>query len=130
MKLNYQQFSLCFGFFVWLLATLIVKHYGHYLFSIENTTNVILLYIGICPLLYALIHYVFKRFRLNDQSRLRSAVLMAIPGMLFDVLCIKFHGIVFPLLSQEQVLVLGSWIIWAYLIVILVGLYSKTKSTT
>jgi hypothetical protein len=130
MKLNYQQFSLCFGFLVWLLATLIVRYNGQYLFSMDNTINIILLYIGIGPLLYVLTLYVFKRFRLNDQSRLRSAVLMAIPGMLFDVLCLKFHCAVFPTLSHEQVLILGSWIIWAYLIVLFIGLYSKRKSTT
>ncbi len=130
MKLNYQLFSLFFGFLIWLLATLIVRYYGYYLLSIGNTTNVILLYLGIAPLLYGLILYVFKRFRLNDHSRLRSAVLKAIPGMIGDVFCLKFHSAVFPSLSQEQVLILGSWIIWAYLVVLLVGLYSKKKSTT
>jgi hypothetical protein len=50
---------------------------------------------------------------------------MAAPGMLGDVLCIQFHDVVFPTLSIEQVIVLSSWIVWAYVVVLLVGLSRK-----
>ncbi|MBD0404923.1 DUF5367 family protein [Flammeovirga sp. EKP202] len=44
-----------------------------------------------------------------------------VPGMLCDVACLKFHALIFPKLTLEQSVVLGAWILWAYVIVLLIG---------
>ncbi|MGH1336214.1 MAG: DUF5367 family protein [Aureispira sp.] len=123
--MNYQKFSLAFGLVVWLVATLIVSFWGHLFFSIENNIAISLLFIGTIPPLYLLIQWVFNRFQLNQETQFRSSVLMALPGMLCDVFCIQFHSFVFPLLTIEQVVLLGAWIIWTYFFTILIGLISK-----
>ena len=121
--MNYQNFSLIFGFLVWLVATLIFRFWGHTFFIIENPFIISVLFLATIPLLYFLIQWVFKRYRLSGESRVRSAVLMAIPGMLSDVACLKFHYFVFPTLSIEQAIVLGAWLVWAYVWVLLIGIF-------
>lgn len=126
--MNYQKFSLVFGFVVWLIATLMVRFWGQYFFLIENNLVICLLFISITPILYFLVHWVFNRFKLTQETQLRSSVLMALPGMFFDVFCIKFHSFVFPLLTIEQAILLGAWVIWVYFFTILIGLISKEKN--
>ena len=43
--------------------------------------------------------------------------------MLSDVACLKFHYFVFPTLSIEQAIVLGAWLVWAYVWVLLIGIF-------
>lgn len=125
--MNYQKFSLLFGFSVWLVATLVFRYLGHTFFLIENDLLITGFFIATIPLLYFLIQWVFRRYELNEGEKVRSVVLMALPGMIGDVACIKFHAIVFPTLTVEQAVVLGSWVLWAYTIVLLTGLIDSKK---
>ncbi|MEL7123618.1 MAG: DUF5367 domain-containing protein [Bacteroidota bacterium] len=119
--MNYQNFSLLFGFSVWLMATLIFRIWGNSFFIIENAFLLIGFFVGTIPILFFLIKWVFDRYKLMASKRLESAVYMAIPGMICDVACLKFHHLVFPKLTIEQAIVLGAWILWAYVIVLLIG---------
>jgi hypothetical protein len=125
--MNYQKFSLAFGFSIWLIATLIFRFWGHYFFFIENNLLITTFFIGIIPVLYFLAKSIFNQFQLVRADQLKSAILMALPGMVFDVFCIKYHAIVFPNLTIEQSIVLGSWVIWTYSLVILLGLLIRIK---
>ena len=127
--MNYQRFSLVVGLVVWLIATLAVRFWGHLFFLIENNIAISILFTSTIPILYFLIQWTFNRFQLTQETQLKSAVLMALPGMLCDVFCIQFHSFVFPLLTIEQAILLGSWVIWAYFFTILIGLLSKVKNT-
>lgn len=121
----YRQFSFVFGFIVWLVATLVFRFWGTSFFLIENDFIIISLYLITVPALYFLITLFFNVFKITRVERLKSAVFMAIPGMIGDVLCMKFHSIVFPEFSTQQTTVLGSWILWAYVVVLLTGIYSS-----
>jgi hypothetical protein len=125
--MNYQQFSMAFGFSVWLVATLVFRFFGHTFFIIENATILFTFFLGIIPVLWLLIKWVFSRYELTSDMKLKSTVLMAVPGMIADVACLKFHYIVFPTLNIEQAIVLGAWMLWAYVLVLLIGL-SKSVS--
>lgn len=125
--MNYQKFSLAFGFSVWLAATLIFRFWGHTFFLIENHLLITGFFAGTVPVLYSLVRWVFNKYKLTGNTRLRSTVLMTVPGMLGDVGCLNFHYLVFPKLTTEQAVVLGAWIIWAYVIVLLIGMTGKTS---
>jgi hypothetical protein len=72
-----------------------------------------------------MMHWVFTKFALTKPEINTSTLLLTIPGMLADVLCLNFHQIVFPDLSIEQVIALGGWILWAYVWVLILGLLYK-----
>ena len=50
--MNYQKFSLIFGFFVWLLATLPFTIWGDTFFIIGNHIVLLLFFIGVMPLFF------------------------------------------------------------------------------
>ena len=128
--MNYQKFSLLFGFSVWLIATLIFRIWGDSFFIVENSFLLTGFFLGTIPILIILSIWVFNRYQLTGIKRLESAVLMTIPGMLCDVACLKFHPLVFPKLTIEQSIVLGAWILWAYVIVLLIGVMkSRNKNS-
>ncbi len=129
MVMNYKKFSLLFGFSIWLIATLLMRSFGDSILIIENTIVLASLYFGVIPLLFFLIKYVINRFKLCQKAQLKSAVLMAVPGMFCDVLCIKFHAIVFPKFTLDQTITLGSWVLWIYTLVLILGLCLKTKTS-
>ena len=125
--MNYQKFSLAFGFFVWLIATIVFRYYGHSFFYTENIAIMISLFVGIIPLLFLLVQWVFNKYKLVGEARLESAVLMALPGMFCDVVCLKFHAVVFPEFTIAQSIALAAWVLWAYALVIFKGLISKVR---
>lgn len=125
--MNYQNFSLVLGFFVFLVSTLIFSFWGHLFFYIKNELLITAFFVGAVPMLYFLGKWVFNRFELTKEAQLRSTVLMAIPGMLCDVLCLRYHSIVFPTLTIEQTIVLFSWVIGIYLSILLIGLIGKKE---
>lgn len=126
--MNYQTFSLTFGFSVFVIATLAVRFWGTYLFDLENSLLIITLFLSVIPSLYFLIKFAFNWSKVNNKNRLKSAVFMALPGMLCDVFCIGYHPIVFPELSKQQVIIMGSWVLWTYSFVIILGLIVKDKN--
>lgn len=125
--MNYQKFSLVFGFSVWLIATLIVRFWGQHLFLVENNLAIGFLFIIVLPTLYFLVQWVFNRFQLTPDAQVKSSLLMALPGMFCDIFCIKFHTIIFPLLKIEQVILLSVWVLWAYALVLLFGFIPKKE---
>jgi hypothetical protein len=126
--MSYQRFSLLFGFSVWFIASLPFTIWGDSFFLIENPFLLTGFFLGAIPVLYLLARWVFGRFKLLGSQRLESAVLMTIPGMFCDVFCLKFHHYVFPKLTIEQAIVLGAWVLWVYVLVLLIGvLKSKNR---
>jgi hypothetical protein len=122
-----QNFSLTFGLLVWLVATLIFRYWGDRFFLIENNLLISFLFVATIPVLYILTTWVFKRYKLAGDALLKSSVLMVVPGMIGDVACLHFHTIVFPKFTLEQSIVLGAWILWAYVMVLIIGLV-KSRS--
>jgi hypothetical protein len=114
---------------VWLIATLFFRIWGDSFFIVENSFLLTGFFLGTIPILFILSMWVFNKYQLIGNKRLESATLMTIPGMLCDVACLKFHHLIFPKLTIEQAIVLGAWILWAYVIVLLVGVMkSRNKN--
>lgn len=123
--MNYKIFSLLTGFTIWLLATMAFRVAGQYFFITDNPTVLIGLYLIVIPFLGFIAYWVFNRYKLNTSEAVQSAVIMVLPGMIFDTFCIKFFTWVFPNLPETDGATFGSWLMWAYATVLVFGLIRK-----
>ena len=112
-------------FLVILTLSVCAGFWGHYFFLLDQPVLLGGLFLGLLPVLFGLMTWVFKRYELNYAQKVKSAVLMALPGMIGDVFCIKYHIFIFPDLSTIQVINLASWVLWAYALVLLIGILSR-----
>lgn len=124
---NYTITSFIIGFTVWLLATLIFRIAGQYFFITNSTSIMLALYLGLIPALGLISTLVFKRFNLGQLDSLKAAVIMVLPGMLLDTICVKFFGEVFPNMQESDGKTFGSWLMFAYSIILISALFRKPK---
>ncbi|HBH07393.1 MAG TPA: hypothetical protein DDX92_12410 [Flavobacteriales bacterium] len=119
---NYKKFSIRFGLLLWLIAILIFRFSGNLLFGTNPDVIAPVLYIGIIPILYFLTRWMFTRYKLKPEKKLKSVILLALPGLVLSACCILLHRIIFPNLGFEQTILLGSWFLWVHAITLLLGI--------
>ena len=122
---NYIKFSLAVGFLVWLFASIIFRFFGQYFFITDNPYVMLGLYILLIPAMAIIANWIFKRFSLNKLESIKSAVLMVITGMILDTVCIHFFEFFFPNMDEKDGRYFGSWLMFAYSIVLITGLLRK-----
>ncbi|RXM45152.1 hypothetical protein BOW55_16425 [Flavobacterium sp. YO12] len=127
--MNYKVLSFLVGFGIWLMATITFRLFGHYFFITDNTFILIALYIILIPVLGIIVNSVNNKYKLNKLEAIHSTVIMILPGMLLDTLCIYFFSLVFPNLPTADGVVFSSWLMWAYSIVLIFGLLRKKIKT-
>lgn len=123
--MNYKFFSLTIGFTIWLIATIAFRILGHHFFLTENHLVMSLLYLALIPVLGFIATWTFNRYNLNKLEAIQSAAIMVLPGMFLDVFCIKFFASVFPNLPEKDGVTFGSWLMFAYSMVLIFGLIRK-----
>ncbi len=119
--MNYRISSFTIGFFIWLAATIVFRVYGQYFFLPESSTVLALLYLLVIPVLGFATYFVTKIYHLQGLQPALSACLLVLPGMLADTLVILFFDQFLPNLPMDTVGPFASWLMWAYTIVIAVG---------
>ena len=127
LKENYLLVSFIVGFLVWLLATILFKIAGHYFFLVDNVLVLLILYFILIPALGFISTSVFNKFNLNNLESVKSAVVMVLPGMLLDTLCIQFFEKIFLNMPEIYSKTFASWLMFAYSIVLISGLLRKNK---
>ena len=125
--MNYKTFSFVIGFGIWLLATIAFRVAGQYFFLTDNPVILIGLYLVLIPVLGLIATAVFNKFQLGRLESIHSAALMVLPGMVFDTFCIEFFDWLFPNLPVTDAATFGSWLMWAYVTVLVFGLLRKDK---
>ena len=120
-----QQTS--YGFFflmsclVWLIATVIMRLWGHTFFIVESNLSMggSFLFSLLClpPLAYGL----FQWQKVQPNQRRDAAICLAIPGMLLDVLTTFFFAQVYPNLLPTADGAYGAWLLWGYALVLITG---------
>lgn len=125
--MNYKIFSLIIGFTIWLSATIAFRVAGQYFFLTNNHTIMIGIYLAVLPCLGLVATWVFNKYKLSKLQAIQSAVIMVLPGMIFDTFCIEFFPLVFPNLPETDAATFGSWLMWAYATVLVFGLIRKDK---
>ncbi|WP_289662651.1 DUF5367 domain-containing protein [Flavobacterium panacagri] len=126
-KDNYLLISFIVGFLVWFTATILFRIAGHYFFIVDNPLIMLVLYIILIPVLGFISTSVFNKFNLNNPESIKAAVAMVLPGMLLDTLCIQFFEKLFLNMPESYSKTFASWLMFAYSVVLLFGLFRKNK---
>lgn len=120
------------GFSIWFLATVAFRVAGQFFFITESPVILSVLYLAVIPSLAVISVVTFRKFSLTGLENAVAGVLMVLPGMIIDTFVIQFFDSVFPNMPASRAAAFGSWLMWAYAIVLLtsvvVGL-RQNKST-
>jgi hypothetical protein len=79
------------------------------------------------PAMILLTFAAFLWREIRPAARPAAAILLVAPGMLLDVVMIAFFGTFFPGLERGSVQYLAGLLLLAYVTVLLVGLFSKSR---
>ena len=119
------------GFLIWLLATLAFRFAGHIFFITESPVILTVLYASVVPALAFISAITFRKFKLSGLENVVAGVLMVLPGMIIDTFVIQFFEETFPNMPSSRAAAFGSWLMWAYTIVLLtaiiIGLRQKAR---
>jgi len=119
-------YTIC-GILLWLAATLLFRFWGGEL--IQPGTILIWLSFGlIVPGIPWLMLALFQFRGTAPQDRPKAALLVAVPGMLLDLFTLSFHRFVFPGISEGNFHLFFVWLMWAYAMILLAGLYSSRRT--
>ncbi len=135
MNKRSQPFTLsvlCIGFAIWLLATVAFRVAGQHFFITESPIVLTILYAALIPAMSIISIITFKKFKLSDLENVAAGVLMVLPGMIIDTFVIQLFEHIFPNMSANRAATFGSWLMWAYSIVLLSSIiigFRKKKDT-
>ncbi|MCT3959515.1 DUF5367 domain-containing protein [Elizabethkingia anophelis] len=124
---------LAIGFLIWLFATIAFRVAGQFFFITDSAVVLSILYIIVVPVLGLVTVFTCRKFRLTGLENVVAGVLLVLPGMLIDTFVIQFFGSIFPNMPENNAATFGSWLMWAYTIVlissVIIGLDRATNST-
>lgn len=124
---------LAIGFLIWLFATIAFRVAGQFFFITDSAVVLSILYIIVVPVLGLVTVFTCRKFRLTGLENVVAGVLLVLPGMLIDTFVIQFFGSIFPNMQESNAATFGSWLMWAYTIVlissVIIGLGRATNST-
>jgi hypothetical protein len=115
------MFFLTWGFLVWLGATALFRFLGHFFFSLENPVLLVAAYILVIPFILILTLPIYRYKNLDSYNRLKAAILIALPGMLLDVVSLLYFSHIFINLDRKMDGIFGSWLLLAYSFILLSG---------
>lgn len=127
-NMSFEKFSFIIGFTIWLLATIVFRFGGNFFFLTGNIVVMWILYLILIPSLGFTAFSVFNRYQLGRLDSVKSSVIMVVPGLFLDSICLKFFRNIFPNMALEDVPTFGSWLMFAYSIVLICGLLRKDRS--
>lgn len=120
------------GFLIWLLATLAFRFAGQFFFITDSPIVLSILYFVVIPALALISVVTFKRFHLTGLEHVLAGTLLVLPGMIIDTFVIQFFEDIFPNMSSDKAATFGSWLMWAYSVVLVTSVIftlKKTKTT-
>lgn len=122
------MFFLFWGFLVWLSASAIFRLTGQFFFILNSPVLLIVSYILVIPLIIVLTLPIYRWKKLNSNQQLKAAILIALPGMLLDTIVLIFFPVIFTNLKPETDRIFGSWLLWAYSLILLSGFSYKRRN--
>jgi len=116
-----------FGVAVWLLATVVFRVGGPVLLDPDAPLIVFGVFVIAVPAMILLTFAAFLWREIRPAARPAAAILLVVPGMLLNVVMISFFGTFFPNLERGSVQYLAGLLLLASVMVLLVGLFSKSR---
>ncbi|MBD1925718.1 DUF5367 domain-containing protein [Trichocoleus sp. FACHB-90] len=126
--------SIFYGFFffmsflIWLVATVIMRLWGHTFFIPENNFSMGSSFLFSLVFLPLLAYALFRWKKVQPHQRRDAAICLAIPGMLLDVVTTYFFTQVFPNVLPAADGAFGAWLLWGYALVLITGFITGQKS--
>lgn len=102
------------GFAIWLLATIVIRAFGHIFFLYEEAAFLRLLWPLTFAAMLALAHALFRWQKLSRSQRFEAAALLLISGMVLDAFVTESFAVVFPNMPAEAAGSFGAWLLIAY----------------
>ncbi|MNJ96365.1 hypothetical protein D3C87_140890 [compost metagenome] len=127
MKKTFIFPVLVIGFLIWFLATLAFRFAGQFFFLTDSTVVLTSLYVAVIPALMFIAALTFNRFRLSGFENIVAGVLLVLPGMILDSFIIQFFEQIFPNMPSDRAATFGSWLMWAYSIVLLTSIVTGLR---
>lgn len=126
--------SIFYGFFffmsflIWLVATVIMRLWGHTFFIPENNFSMGSSFLFSLVFLPLLAYALFRWKKVQPHQRRDAAICLAIPGMLLDAVTTYFFTQVFPNVLPAADGAFGAWLLWGYALVLITGFITGQKS--
>lgn len=102
------------GFLGWLIATFALRLIGQYLLDPTNLTLSIGVFL-VTPLVLIIVMsglYFWQQVKAIERSKV--ALLVALPGMLLDVLSVLYFPTVFPNIDPSANILFAGLMLWGY----------------
>ncbi|WP_284643533.1 DUF5367 family protein [Paenibacillus silviterrae] len=116
------------GVLLWLAATMVFHFFGDRLLPPASLVPIILSFLLIVPIIYGAMSLIYAGCRVPAGDRARSAICTAVPGMLLDMAGMHWSGFFFPVMSAKGLSLLSIWLLWAYSLILLMGLRAPAVS--
>ncbi|MBW4517022.1 MAG: DUF5367 domain-containing protein [Timaviella obliquedivisa GSE-PSE-MK23-08B] len=126
-RISYRFF---FGmsFLIWLIATVVLRLWGHTLFVPASNLSMISSFLFSLTCLPLLVYVIFQWQKVPPHQRPEAAMYLAIPGMLLDVVTTYLFRQAFPNILSTANGAFGAWLLWGYAIVLVTGLVTSRNS--
>ncbi len=114
-----------YGLLIWFEATMIFRWLGNYVLVTGNTPWTILVFAAAVPLVFAIGWFFFATFKTKPFERAVAAILICAAGLIADAFVFVWIENVFPVMNTTQARMFASWLLWAYGIGLLSGVWPR-----
>ena len=115
--------AVAYGLLIWFEATVIVRWLGNYVLVPGNTVLTVAVFVLTVPLVFAIGWFFFSAFQTRPIERAVAAILICASGLVADSFVFVWIENVFPIMNATQERIFASWLLWAYGLGLLSGIW-------
>lgn len=115
------------GFLGWLIATIAFRLVGQYLLDPTNVNLPIGVFLA-TPLVAVIVMtgiYLWQQVKAIERPK--AALLIAVPGMLLDVVSVLYFPTVFPNIDPSANILFAGLMLWGYSSILLTGFLPQNE---
>lgn len=102
------------GFSIWLIATIAFRLIGQYLLDPTHFLLSIGLFLATTIAMFVIVSGVYSWQQVKVAERPKAALLIALPGMLLDVVSVLLFPAVFPNIDPNANILFAGLMLWGY----------------
>lgn len=116
-------YAMAYGLLIWFEATVIVRWFGGFVLIPGNTLLTVAVFLLTVPLVFAIGWFFFTAFQTKPLERAVTTILICAAGLVADAFVFVWIENVFPVMSATQERMFASWLLWAYGLGLLSGIW-------
>src|ERR1700733_14138796 len=102
---------LIFGFVIWLVASIILRFAGQYVFHPESPAAIAMLLIASFPLMALVARRICADAHLPREQWPAAAIFLLLPSLILDTFSATFFATVYPNIPPQAAGLFGGWIL-------------------